>query len=109
MINAIGPVSPLTLTAPAAVIAGQGLLIVGVFGVVGNAQASGEKLSLHTQGVFSLPKLTSENFVVGTKVYWDDTNKWLTSTVGSNKLVGYCCEITAASAATCKACLTGQA
>lgn len=104
-----GPKNPLTLTAPAAIVAGQGLLIGGIFGVVANAAASGEKFSLYIEGEYLINKLASDNPVEGSPLYWDNTStpKRLTLTVGSNKLVGYCTVAPAASATTVVCVLVG--
>ncbi len=38
--------------------------------------------------MFELPKLSTESWTVGAKVYWDATNQWATITAGSNALIG---------------------
>jgi predicted RecA/RadA family phage recombinase len=45
-------------------------------------------VEIKTTGVFDLVALSTDTPSVGTKAYWDDTNKRLTTTVGSNVLVG---------------------
>ena len=57
-------------------------------------------VELHLGGVFSgLAKKAGDTFAVGDKVYWDDTNKYFTSTSSGNLWKGHC-YATAASADT---------
>jgi len=46
--------------------------------------------ALHVTGVFNLPKATggSTAIAAGKKAYWDATNQVVTTTVGTNKLLG---------------------
>jgi predicted RecA/RadA family phage recombinase len=39
--------------------------------------------------VFNLPKLSTDVVAQGDLLYWDNTNKRLTTTVGTNTLAGY--------------------
>lgn len=87
MKNSIQEGEVLPFAAPYAVASGGGALIGGVFGVSVNALANGEVGSFELEGVFSLPKATGAA-TVGAKAYWDNTNKNVTATVGSNTLIG---------------------
>lgn len=79
----------LTITAGATLTSGQGLLVGDLFGVVTVGCQSGEKTELHVGGgVFELPKVSAQAWTLGASIYWDDTAKNCTTTVGSNKKVG---------------------
>ncbi len=83
-----------------AVASGKGYLIGAMFGVVvaltrngqtvfsNQASAQGDVAVVALEGVFTLPKATGA-VTVGAKVYWDNTAKNITTTVGSNVFVGY--------------------
>ena len=78
----------LTLAAPYARNSGQGALIGTIFGVAANDVASGDTGDFVVEGVFDLPKAPSQAWTVGVEVYWDDTNKYLTTTATGNTKVG---------------------
>ena len=78
----------LTLTAPYAVASGGGLLVGSLFAVALGTLASGASGSCMVEGVFELAKNSAEAWTVGLKVYWDNTNKVVTSTATSNTLIG---------------------
>ena len=80
---------PIPFTATAAGVAGAGLLLGGMFGIIGAAVQTGERGVLYRRGQFNMPKLSGDVMTVGAVVYWDDTNKWLTLTASSNVRVGY--------------------
>lgn len=89
MKNYVQQGATLTLPAPYDVSSGDGALVGDLFGV-----ASGDVLDtidgeFQTEGVFDLTKLSAQAWTVGAKVYWDDTAKLCTTTVGSNTLIGY--------------------
>lgn len=87
MKNSIQEGDTLPFAAPYAVASGGGALIGSVFGVAINALANAEVGSFELEGVFTLPKATGAA-TVGAKAYWDNTNKNVTATVGSNTLIG---------------------
>jgi predicted RecA/RadA family phage recombinase len=78
----------LTLTAPYAVTTGGGLLVGSLFAVAGVTLANGVSGSCFIEGVFELTKNSAEAWTVGLKVYWDNTNKVVTSTASGNTLIG---------------------
>lgn len=78
----------LTLTAPYARLAGQGMLVGFLFGICANDVASGADVECDLEGVFDVTAVTADTFAQGAKVYWDDTAKKCTSTPTSNTLVG---------------------
>lgn len=77
----------IALAAPYAVSSGGGALIGAVFGVAVTDLANAEVGTFVLDGVFTLPKATGAA-TLGAKAYWDNTNKNITATVGSNTLVG---------------------
>ncbi|WP_300115238.1 capsid cement protein [Sphingobium sp.] len=87
--NFVQPGDTLTFTAPYAVASGGGMLVGAVFAVALNAAALGAPVEGKTSGVWDLSKATGEAWVAyTTKVYWDNTNKRLTSTASGNTYVG---------------------
>lgn len=77
-----------TLTAPYAVASGAGLLVGSIFGVATNAAANGATVEAALCGVVTLTALNTDVASVGTKAYWDNTNKRVTITAASNSLIG---------------------
>lgn len=74
----------LTLTAPYALASGAAALVGSIFGVASADAAIGAPVVLVTRGVFTLPKATGEAWTPGAKLYWDNTNKRLTTTASGN-------------------------
>jgi len=58
-----------------------------VFGVAANDTLSGADVECNVEGVYDLAK-DSSTFAQGDLAYWDDSAKKVTSTVGSNLLIG---------------------
>lgn len=67
---------------------GDGYLIGSLFGVAVADAAIGEDVTLALEGVFSLPKTTSQAWAVGDKAYWDAATGKVTTTASSNKQIG---------------------
>lgn len=87
MTNYVQSGEVVTLTAPYAVSSGGGALVGGVFGVATADVANAAAGEFMTEGVFDLTK-DSSTFSAGDRVFWDDTNKCVTSTAAGNKLIG---------------------
>lgn len=87
MINYIQAGKILTLTAPYTVASGAGALVGTIFGVATGAVTISTSGEFMTEGVFDLAKDTSV-FAQGDKVYWDNTNKVVTSTAAGNTRIG---------------------
>src|SRR4051812_45020190 len=98
----------LTLAAPYIVAAGAGALIGNIFGVSLEALAASASGEFTTEGVWSLAKVSTEVWVVGEKIYWDNTNKRCSNvpTAGFN-LIGVCTEAAANPSTTGKVKLLG--
>lgn len=82
-----------TLTAPAAVTSGAGILVGSLFGVAQNDAENGGDLVIVTQGTFDLVKVGSQAWTVGAKVYWDSANSRCTTSASGNTLIGVATEV----------------
>lgn len=91
-----------TLPAPYAVTSGQGALIGALFGVANFDAASGADCEFDIEGVFDVTALSTDTAAVGAKLYWDNTNRRLTTTAASNTLVGVAVATKSAGAATAR-------
>ena len=79
----------LSLIAPYAVASGDGLLVGSIFGVATNAAANGAAVEAYVgPAVMAVTCLSTDTGSVGAKMYWDNTNKRLTTTASGNSLVG---------------------
>lgn len=83
------------LVAPRDLSPGEGVMIGKQFYVCIAGVASGETFTGYKLGTFLFPKNGTNTFVQGAFVYWDDTNKRMTSTAATNFLVGSSAEVVA--------------
>ncbi len=90
MKNFIQPGHTVTFAAPYDRSSGQGALIGTIFGVAQNDVLSGVDCPFCVEGVFELVKVGSQAWTEGAKIYWDNTNKYCTTTAMSNTLIGVC-------------------
>lgn len=93
--------NPLSLSLSSSGAAGTGVLVGSLFVIAADAwdaAVSTDPTACYTMGEFLVTKLSTDNPTVGAKLYWDDTNKRLTTTASGNTLVGVCTEAPAASA-----------
>jgi predicted RecA/RadA family phage recombinase len=90
MTNFVQKGDTLTFTAPYAVSSGGGALIGSIFGIACQDLASGASGEFYVgSGVVTHAKTSAQAWIAGsTLIYWDDTNKVMTSTSTSNKLIG---------------------
>lgn len=87
--NYIQPGEVLDHVAAAVIVSGQAVLLGKRVGIaLGNA-AIGETVAVQVKGVFNVPKVTANVVAQGALLYWDDTAKLFTTTVGTNTLAGY--------------------
>lgn len=93
MKNWIQPGDIVTVVAPVAVSSGAGLLVGVLFGVAISDAIAGDTVEIATTGVVDLPK-AAVAITQGAKLYWDNTTKNVTTTVGTNTLLG--CALVAA-------------
>lgn len=79
----------LTVTAPYAVASGAGVLVgAALFGIALAAAASGAQVVMATEGVWDVSILSTDVVAAGDLLYWDNTNKRLTTTATGNLKVG---------------------
>lgn len=65
----------LTLPAPYGVVSGAGFQVGALFAIATFDAAAGAPVEGVTEGVFTLPKTSTQAWAIGARVYWDDTNK----------------------------------
>ena len=68
--------------------AGQGVLVGALFGVAAVDGAQNAIIEAATQGVFDITKEPALAITAGARVFWDNTNRRLTTTVTGNFQVG---------------------
>lgn len=88
----------ITLTAPRALVSGDGMIVGSFFGVATHDAAINTPVEAYIKGVIELPKATPLVISQGDPVYWDNTAFKINKT-SSNTLVGVA-ETAAASSAT---------
>jgi len=88
MKNYIQPGEQITVPAPYDVASGAGALVGSIFGVAFDAALSGADVVLALEGVYEITALTADTASIGAKVYWDNSNKRLTTTSSGNTYVG---------------------
>lgn len=76
------------LTLPYDVAGGAGFLVGATFAVATGAGVSGAKMIGMLSGTFDLAKEPSLVIAEGARVFWDNTNKRITTTSTSNYAVG---------------------
>lgn len=81
-------------------LAGAATLIGAKIGVALNDTAANAQGVFAIDGVFTLPKLSTDNITQGALVYWDNTNLRLTLTSAGNTLAGYAFAAAAATTTT---------
>jgi len=75
-----GPGNSIEATAGATLTPGLGVQVGTTFGVAGEAAVSGEKYTLHVEGVHEVVCLGTDVIAQGVSLYWDDANSRLTLT-----------------------------
>ena len=90
MKNFVQPGDSLGMAVPYAggVTAGQGLLVGALFGVAAFDGAQNAVVEAETEGVFDLTKEPALAITAGSRVFWDNTNRRITTTITSNYQVG---------------------
>jgi predicted RecA/RadA family phage recombinase len=87
--NYVGPGDKIRVTAPYALTSGQGALVGAVFGIAQNDAANGAEVVLDTTGVYDITKEPGLAISIGVRVFWDNTNRRITTTTTSNWCVGF--------------------
>lgn len=82
--------STLDYTPNADIAAGESVLVGDRVGFTVRAIKANEMGAIAVRGVFDLPKASGGSTAIGdgVRVYWDNTNKVITATAGSNKYLG---------------------
>ncbi|WP_165063923.1 capsid cement protein [Paludisphaera rhizosphaerae] len=88
MKNAIQNGNTITLPAPYPLAAGDGLQVGALFGVARGAAQSGAEVEAGMVGVYGLPKVASEAWAAGDRIYWADGAKKCTLASSGNALIG---------------------
>lgn len=88
MKNKIQKGDVISVIAPYAVTSGQGVLVGALFGVAAGDATQGNPVEIDRTGVYSLAANTADTGAAGVKMYWDDTNRRLTTTATGSALVG---------------------
>lgn len=97
-----------TVTAPAALVSGAGVLIGTLFGVAQFAAANGAAVEIATEGVYDLPKQGSQAWSVGDAIYWNGTTGVATTATSSgNVFIGVALAAATSAAATGRVRLNG--
>lgn len=88
-------------------VSGVGVLAGTLFGIASTTEAAGDDVSICTEGVFDHAKTSAQAWTLGAAIYWDDTNKVMTTTASSNTLVGKAAAVAANPSATGRVRLNG--
>ena len=90
MRNFVQPGDSLAVAVPYAggVTAGQGVLVGALFGVAAVDGAQNAVIEAATQGVFDLTKEPALAISAGARVFWDNTNRRITTTATGNFSIG---------------------
>src|SRR5512137_2149895 len=99
MQNYVQPGDTIEVTAPYNLSSGAGCRVGNIFGVSAGTYLSTAAAQITIKGVFDIAKDASV-FAQGDLVYWDNVAKKITSTVGSNLLIGVATEAALTGAAT---------
>ena len=106
--NYVQPGETLTLTAPRTLASGEGFLVGSLFAVALAAAATGKPVEGRRVDVFDLTKAAGAAWTPGQKLYWDNTAFNVTTTTGSNTLIGVATQAASAPAVIGRVLLTGQ-
>lgn len=88
---------------PGSDVANGALVVMGVrVGIALTDIASGATGAVRVEGVFSLPKLSTDVIAQGALVYWDASPGEITTTASGNTLAGYAVEAAGNGVLTCK-------
>lgn len=82
--NFIAPGHAITMAAPYALTSGQGALVGALFGVAQHDAGNGSPVVLGIDGVYDLPKEAPLVIAAGARLFWDNTNRRLTTTNTGN-------------------------
>ena len=79
---------PMVVPYAGGILSGQGMLVGAFFGVAASDAAQNATVECETRGEFELAKDPTQAMTAGARVFWDDTNRRLTTTATGNFQVG---------------------
>ncbi len=95
MKNYVQPGNTLTLTAPAAIISGDVVIVGSIIGIANGDAENAAPVDVDTVGIFRLSKVAALAIAEGDTVYWDSAIKLVTKTVSGNTKLGVATEAAA--------------
>lgn len=107
MKNYVQPGNMVTVTAPAAVSSGEGVVVGSMFGIAATSADSGEPVSLALEGVFDLPKDSIDTFAAGALVSWDAAGKKCEAPGSGRYPIGHATQAAGSGAGTVRVRLSG--
>jgi predicted RecA/RadA family phage recombinase len=81
---------PMVVPYAGGILAGEGMLVGAFFGVAASDAAQNESVECATQGEFELTKAPGQAMSAGARLFWDNTNRRLTTTATGNFQVAIC-------------------
>ena len=107
MRNYIQPGDSLPVAVPYAsgVTSGQGVLVGALFGVAAVDGDQNEVIEAQTKGVFDVTKEPALAITAGARVFWDNTNRRITTSATGNFAVGIATQAALAADATVRVVL----
>lgn len=99
MQNYVQKADVVDLIAPYNVASGAGAKVGSVFGVAMSTLTSGQSGPFVRQGACDLTAETSQAWSQGDKLYWDDTNKWVSNAEADGMFIGHALAAKGSSAA----------
>lgn len=90
MKNYIQPGNAIDIVVPAGgVVSGRPFVAGSLVGISAVTAAEGGDATIHTDGVYELPKVNAQAWVLGAKVYWDAANSVCTTVAAGSTLLGF--------------------
>ena len=79
---------PMVVPYASGILSGQGMLVGAFFGVAAMDAAQNTTVECETRGEFDLPKEPALAISQGARVFWDNTNRRVTTTATGNFSIG---------------------
>jgi predicted RecA/RadA family phage recombinase len=108
MKNFVQPGLSVPLPMPYDRTSGQGVLVGALFGVVAADALSGVTADVAVSGVFDINKEAPLVIAVGARVFWDNTNRRVTTTATGNVAIGHAVVAAASADTTVRVRLSGS-
>lgn len=108
MKNFIQPGNSVTLAMPYDRTAGQGVLVGALFGIATVDALNTVPAEVALTGVFDITKEPALAISAGARLFWDNTNRRVTTTATSNVAIGHCVAAALAADATVRVRLAGS-